>query len=84
MVVRASSGKEFLGGLLSVSLFERVSSRAHLLDLILDPGLLGLDFVAVLTGHGRGTVAQQVSHVVHALAVRGCMCQLRAVTCGSA
>lgn len=84
MVVRASSGKEFLGGLLCAPLFERVFGGAHLLHLILNPGLLGLELVAVLAGHGRGTVAKQVSHVVLAFFIRWGMCQLWAVTCGSA
>ena len=47
MVMRASSGQQFLGGHFCAPCFERVLSRTCLGDLILDPGLLGLEEMAV-------------------------------------
>ena len=47
MVMRASSGQQFLGGHFCAPCFERVLSRTRLGNLILDPGLLGLEEMAV-------------------------------------
>ena len=63
-IVWATLSQQFLCGLFRSLLFERVSSCRRLFDLILDPGLLGLERTSVLARLSQILAEKQVSNII--------------------
>ena len=62
-IMWASLSQQFLCGFFRSLLFEWVGSCRRLFDLILDPGLLGLERTSVLTSLSQILIEKQVSDV---------------------